>query len=54
MEDGITSNQKAEANRLLDSVQSFEFAFTLHLMKSVLGITHELSEALQRKRSRHC
>ena len=34
---------------MLDSVQSFEFAFTLHLMKSVLGVTHELSEALQRK-----
>jgi hypothetical protein len=26
-----------------------EFSFNLHLVKSVLGITNELSQALQRK-----
>nr|KYP54913.1 hypothetical protein KK1_001113 [Cajanus cajan] len=29
-------------------MQNFEFVFTLHLMKNILGITHELSQALQK------
>jgi hypothetical protein len=29
-------------------MQSFEFIFILHLMKNVLGVTHELSQALQK------
>ena len=33
----------------MESLQSFEFAFSLHLMKNVLGITNELSLALQKK-----
>ncbi|CAH9118761.1 unnamed protein product [Cuscuta epithymum] len=48
-EDGVTSDQKGEAMRHLDSIQTFDFAFFLHLMKTVLGITNELSQALQRK-----
>ncbi|KAK7320132.1 hypothetical protein RJT34_04866 [Clitoria ternatea] len=47
-EDGISLDQKAEACALLNSLQSFEYIFTLHLMKNILGITHELSQALQR------
>jgi hypothetical protein len=38
-----------EANILIQSLQTFDFAFNLHLMKNVLGITNELSQALQRK-----
>ncbi|GMP54230.1 hypothetical protein CsSME_00019458 [Camellia sinensis var. sinensis] len=38
-----------QANILLDSIQSFEFVFNLHLMKTILAITSELSQALQRK-----
>ncbi|GAV61470.1 Dimer_Tnp_hAT domain-containing protein [Cephalotus follicularis] len=34
---------------ILDSIHSFDFAFTLHLMRSILAITNELSQALQRK-----
>jgi len=34
---------------LLDVIQCFEFAFHLHLTKMVLGITNDLSQALQRK-----
>jgi len=49
VEDSLYSEQKAEANILIQSLQTFEFAFNLHLMKSVLGITNELSQALQRK-----
>ncbi|CAH9058308.1 unnamed protein product [Cuscuta europaea] len=48
-EDGVTSDQKGEAMRHLDSIQTFDFAFFLHLMKTVLGITNELSQTLQRK-----
>lgn len=31
---------------LLDSMQSFDFAFNSNLMKNILGITYELSKAL--------
>ncbi|XP_057791317.1 uncharacterized protein LOC131008458 [Salvia miltiorrhiza] len=49
VEDGVSSEQKGEANNLLGLMQSFDFVFTLHLMRSNLGITNELSKALQRK-----
>jgi hypothetical protein len=49
VEDGLYSEQRAEVNILIQSLQTFEFAFNLHLMKSVLGITNEISQALQRK-----
>ncbi|XP_028100922.1 zinc finger MYM-type protein 1-like [Camellia sinensis] len=48
-EDGSNSEQRAKANLLLDLIQSFEFVFNLHLMKTILAITSELSQALQRK-----
>ena len=47
IEDGLDSNQRAEANILIGLLQTFEFMFDLHLMKSVLGISNELSQALQ-------
>ncbi|CAN6567097.1 unnamed protein product [Malus baccata var. baccata] len=37
-----------EANRLLKDIQSFEVVFLLFLMKSILGITNDLSQALQK------
>ncbi|XP_028117856.1 uncharacterized protein LOC114315439 [Camellia sinensis] len=49
LEDGLNSEQRAEANILLDSIQSFEFVFNLHLMKTILAITSELSQILQWK-----
>ncbi|GMP35468.1 hypothetical protein CsSME_00007888 [Camellia sinensis var. sinensis] len=48
-EDGSNSERRAEENVLLDSIQSFEFVFNLHLMKTILAITSELLQALQRK-----
>ena len=48
-EDGHDSVQRVEASFLMESLQSFDFSFTLHLMKNVLGITNDLSLALQRK-----
>jgi len=47
--DGSTSEQIGDALTLLNSIQTFEFAFLLHLMKIILGRTNELSQALQRK-----
>ena len=49
MEDGLNSGQRYEATNLLESMQSFNFMFSLHLMRAILGITSELSQALQRK-----
>ncbi|KAK9278524.1 hypothetical protein L1049_028092 [Liquidambar formosana] len=48
-EDGGNSDQKGEATSLLNAIQSFEFMFIMHLMIKVLGITNELSQALQKK-----
>ncbi|KAG4387320.1 hypothetical protein GLYMA_11G176303v4 [Glycine max] len=48
-EDGSNADQRAKANGLLHLLEDFDFAFTLHLMKNVLGISNELSQALQRK-----
>ncbi|XP_027071787.2 uncharacterized protein [Coffea arabica] len=43
------TTKRRQAYALLNSLQSFEFAFILHLMKKIMGITNALSEALQRK-----
>ncbi|XP_077239725.1 uncharacterized protein LOC143880628 [Tasmannia lanceolata] len=45
----LSSDQRHEARNLLKSLQTFEFTFSLHLIISLLGITNELSQALQRK-----
>ncbi|XP_031256009.1 uncharacterized protein LOC116113999 [Pistacia vera] len=47
-DDGSISEQKCEANNLLEMMQSFNFVFSLHLMKDILGLTSELSQVLQR------
>ncbi|XP_052177536.1 uncharacterized protein LOC127791592 [Diospyros lotus] len=46
---GSNFDQKCEAYNLLESILSFDFAFNLHLMRTVLAMTNELSKALQRK-----
>jgi hypothetical protein len=38
-----------QSNGLLLLMNNFDFAITLHLMKKVLGISNDLSQALQRK-----
>ena len=48
-EDGM-SDQKVEVWSIMRSILSFEFVFTLHLMKNILGITNELSITLQKKK----
>ncbi|XP_025677429.1 uncharacterized protein [Arachis hypogaea] len=47
-EDGNNPEQRVEACQLLNHIQSFEFVFNLHLMKSILGVTNESSQSLQR------
>ena len=51
-EDGL-SDQKVEARSIMRSILSFEFVFALHLMKNILGITNELSIALQKKKKKN-
>ncbi|XP_050113915.1 uncharacterized protein LOC126592236 [Malus sylvestris] len=46
--DDNTNDSVAKANRLLKDIQSFKFVFLLFLMKSILGITNDLSQALQK------
>ena len=47
--EGIHSEQRSKANNVLESMLSFDFAFSLHLMKNLLRVTNELSKELQRK-----
>ncbi|PIA48741.1 hypothetical protein AQUCO_01400955v1 [Aquilegia coerulea] len=49
MEESSSSDKKEEAQVLLDLMHSFEFCFILHLMRNLLGITNDLSKALQQK-----
>jgi hypothetical protein len=46
-----TPKQRGEAHGLLQSISTFDFIFTLHLAEKFLGITHCLSQALQRRDS---
>ncbi|XP_022864430.1 uncharacterized protein LOC111384385, partial [Olea europaea var. sylvestris] len=41
--------KRGEARILLGSMLTFDFVFSLHLMKKVLGISYEFSESLQRR-----
>jgi myo-inositol-1-phosphate synthase len=47
--DSSKQEAKVEANQFVKFLQDFDFVFLLHLMKNMLGITNELSLALQRK-----
>lgn len=40
VEDGSDPKQRAQASTLLEFVQSFDFIYSLHLMKTLLGITN--------------
>ncbi|XP_042041214.1 zinc finger MYM-type protein 1-like [Salvia splendens] len=48
-EDGVKPSQRGEAFSILSVIPTYEFAFILHLMTTILGITNQLSLALQRK-----
>ena len=42
-------NDIAKTEAILDDIQTFYFAFMVHLMKLVMGITYPLSLSLQRR-----
>ncbi|XP_024190628.1 uncharacterized protein LOC112194645 [Rosa chinensis] len=46
--DKVGSDQKHDAFISLRLLQSFDFIFSLHLMRIILGISHELSHVLQK------
>uniref|UniRef100_A0A7N0UFZ5 DUF4371 domain-containing protein n=1 Tax=Kalanchoe fedtschenkoi TaxID=63787 RepID=A0A7N0UFZ5_KALFE len=48
-ESGATSEHQVEAKDLLEKLQTFNFLFRVMLIKNVLGVTNELSQALQKK-----
>ncbi|XP_042410148.1 zinc finger MYM-type protein 1-like [Zingiber officinale] len=48
-DDGTNDDNNGIAANLIDKMESYEFVFVMHLMKSLLGITNELSLALQPK-----
>ncbi|KAI5312116.1 hypothetical protein L3X38_041289 [Prunus dulcis] len=48
IEDGSTDNL-GEANRSLGEIKSFEFVFHLFFIRSILGATNDLSQALEKK-----
>ncbi|XP_042413071.1 zinc finger MYM-type protein 1-like [Zingiber officinale] len=48
-DDGTNDNNSGIATSLIDKMESYEFVFVMHLMKSLLEITNKLSLALQQK-----
>lgn len=50
---GSNAIDRLKTKGVLDAIETFDFAFMLHLMKVILGITNELNVALQ-KGSGHC
>ena len=52
IEEDDISNQKVEVWSTMRSILSFEFVFTLHLIKNILGITNELLIALPPKKKK--
>ncbi|KAJ1691971.1 hypothetical protein LUZ63_016126 [Rhynchospora breviuscula] len=49
LENAKDAYNRGNASSLLDSLATFEFVFSCLFMKNVLAITHELSQALQKK-----
>ncbi|KAK1591673.1 hypothetical protein Q3G72_011480 [Acer saccharum] len=49
IENGSNQEHKYEVKILLNSIETFDFIFGLYLMKTILGVTNELSQTLQKK-----
>ncbi|KAL1225040.1 hypothetical protein V5N11_002819 [Cardamine amara subsp. amara] len=48
-DEGLDNTHRSQANGLLKYIHTFDFVFYLHLMLVILGLTENLSMALQRK-----
>lgn len=44
-----TLQQRVDADKVLVHIRCFDFIFSMHMMESILSITNDLSQALQRK-----
>ncbi|XLU45637.1 hypothetical protein S245_040451, partial [Arachis hypogaea] len=44
-----TYSQRGDATYALKSLLSFDFVFSLHMMKEIMGITYKLCQGLQQK-----
>jgi len=49
IDDTLSAERRGEVVLILDKMRTFEFAFSIHLIRKILEITSELSWALQRK-----
>ncbi|XP_022866731.1 zinc finger MYM-type protein 1-like [Olea europaea var. sylvestris] len=49
LEDDVHLDKKSSALRQMNNMQDFEFVFSIHFMFEILAITHDLSQALQKK-----
>ncbi|CAN6578727.1 unnamed protein product [Malus baccata var. baccata] len=49
IKDDTNQDNFGEASKLFHDIQTFDFVFHLFLMRLILGITNELSQALQKK-----
>ena len=49
IEDTSSAERRGEAVVILQMMRTFEFAFSIHLMRNILGITCELSLAYKEK-----
>ncbi|CAL9026246.1 unnamed protein product [Prunus brigantina] len=49
LEDNSKKSFAGEANKLMREIRTFEFVFHFFLMKAILGLINDLSQALQRK-----
>ena len=47
--DGSSDDNCGISASLINKMESYEFVFVLHLMKTLLGMTNVLSQALQSK-----
>ncbi|XP_050236136.1 uncharacterized protein LOC126686146 isoform X1 [Mercurialis annua] len=47
--EGSDGAQRSMAGSMILKMEEYEYVFTMHLIKTIMGITNELSQALQRK-----
>ncbi|XP_039135708.1 uncharacterized protein LOC120273127 [Dioscorea cayenensis subsp. rotundata] len=48
-DDGASSNSRGIVASLIDKMENYQFVFVMYLMRRLLGMTNELSLALQQK-----
>ena len=48
-DDGASNDNSGIAISLIEKMENYEFVFVMHLIKYLLGITNDLSLALQQK-----